>query len=212
MRGVVTHLRLIVVSLGLGLGVLAGGCGNGLGPGPMDLGPDAPVQLSLSLSLSPPTIDGLVVDSGRLELSRVGVFGDIPADQRTLIGRVEFMLPSDSGVVPFPDAPYGLYSRTCASLDDVAIQGSWRNVPLSILFEVEYLSVDLRAAGVEYTPTQGATLSVTIDTNKWFDPSILDGAMLDNGVLRIDGRHNTGIAVSMARAIADSFTLTTSVN
>jgi hypothetical protein len=174
-----------------------------------DLGPVGPSQLALALSLTPPTIDQLTVTGGRLDLSRVGVFGDAPADERTLIGRVEFTLPADAGVVPFPDAPYGLYSRTCASVDALVLTGSWRGTPLAVGFEVEYLSVDLRAAPAEYSPDQNATLSVAIDMDGWFDPRRLDSATLDGGIIRVDARHNPWIAVDMARSIADSFTLST---
>ncbi len=175
-------------------------------------GPNAPVQLSMSLALTPPSIDGLTVSGGLLELKGVGVFGDVPADARTLVGLVSFALPKDSGNIPFPDAPYGLYSRASANIDDVAIQGTWRGKPLVVAFEAEYLAVDLRASAIEYSPTQGAKLAVQIDMNAWFDPAALDAVESDDGVLRIDAHDNEGLAADMARAIQRSFTLTTSAN
>ncbi len=200
---------LVVVLAPLLMAAMAlAACGDAPQVTPVDMGPARPVELALSLKLTAPSLDGLAVTGGELALTRVGVFGDVPADARTTLRRVEFALPSDEGSVPFQDAPYGLYSRAFAHIDEVEVRGTWRDIPLVVDFEVEYLDVDLRAPPVEYSPTAGATLAVVIDMNTWFSAEHLDEAAIEGGFLRIDGRRNTGIAVGIARAIADSFSMT----
>lgn len=182
------------------------GCGEPSASATVDGGDGgSAATLSLTIAVSPPVIEGLTSVSGELELHRVGVFADVAGDTRTMVQRLELKLPGPPTALEFPDAPYGLYSHVGGGLDDITIEGSWRGTPLIFAVEVENLSIDLHATATEYGPTQSAHFDVNVDMTRWFDATLLDNAVVDQGRILIDARHNTDLAVTMSRSVQASF-------
>lgn len=204
-------LRAMLVVLGL-VGTTAVGCGQASSPPVVDAGSDLMSQLSLSIAVNPPLVSGLGPVLGQLELHNFGVIADVTNDARTTLPLVQLHLPNGSLDTVFPDAPYGLYSHVAANLDEVSLQTTWRGTPVLLQIEGEYLSVDLLAPAQEYGPSMSAHLGVQLDMSGWFDPARLDAAVLDQGVILIDFRHNAGIAAAMASAIQASFSLAPSAS
>lgn len=185
------------------------GCGGDSGiVTPADGATNTPGPLTLSIALAAPSVDGLVVTSGKLELHRLSVFGDVAADARTMVAQVTLAFPTDSGDLTFTTAPFGLYSRVRADLDEIQVHGTWRGAPLSIQLEAEGNAVDLRGPTLDYEPADEAHFAVSIATSSWFDPACLDSAIDDNGTLRVDGSHNANCAAALITALQASFTLT----
>jgi len=185
------------------------GCGGGgaISP-PTDGATNTPGPLTLSIALAAANVEGLVVTSGRLELHRLSVFGDVAADARTMAAGVELMLPTDSGDFTFTNAPFGLYSRVRADLDEVQVHGTWRGVPLTIQLEAEGMAVDLRGPTLDYEPTDAAHFAVSSATSTWFDPTRLDATVNDMGSIRVDSAHNADCAAAFIAAVQASFRLT----
>jgi hypothetical protein len=186
---------------------LAGCHGGGAGASHDMAQPAATGALVLTVAAVPPTLAGLTIDSGRLELRGLSIFGDVAADARTMVLSSRLDLPSGSFDNTFPDAPYGLYSRARFGIDDAHLQGSWKGTPLSVSFEAEQLSIDARGPALDYGPMQGAHFVLTVDPTSWFDAAGLDAAAA-SGSIQIDSLHNVNLLDSLIGALQGSVTLT----
>ena len=164
--------------------------------------------LALTITLSPPQLEGLMIAEGRLELHHVSLFGDVSADNRTMLGETGLGLPKDALDVTFPSAPYGLYSRVQTSVDDVQLHGAWRGTPLEVGFEVEsFHTIDLRGPALDYEPTMGARFTMPIDANQWFDAARLDVATVTDGAIHVNWQENVELTQALVTAVEASFSL-----
>ena len=210
MMGGVRPSFLSMVMVAFALGPVAG-CSKtpSMMMPPADMGPlPTDSTLALSLSVVAPQLDGLVVTGGLLELPRVSLYGDVPADMRTM-AHVAVALPSDAHDLTFAMAPYGLYSRAQVSLDDIRVHGTWKGTPLEIGFEAEQSHVDLLGPTLDYEPGMSAAFLITMSGDAWLTADILDGAAVGtDGTIHIDPYDNPASAAAIVGAMQDAFTLT----
>ncbi len=197
----------------LALGALLGGCGGstasapGIDGGAADGAPSpAAGALGLSVEVRTGALAGLSFSSGDLELKNVALLGDVAANDRTTVALAQVAVPGRAGFT-FPDAPYGLYSRVHASVDDVHLTGSWQGTPLSVSLEIQFISIDVRGPTLDYEPMQGAHFVLTADVSMWFDAATLDAATLDNGTITIDYLHNLDASTKLLLALQRGFTV-----
>jgi hypothetical protein len=185
---------------------LAGCHGGGINASHDMAEPSTAGPLVLTVTATPPSLGGLTLDSGRLELHGLSLFGDVAADARTMVASSKLDLPTGSFDNAFPDAPYGLYSRARFSIDDAHLQGLWKGAALSVTFEAEQLSIDARGPALDYGPTQGAHFVLTMDPTSWFDPVRLDAAAA-LGDIQIDALHNPDMLATLIGALQGSVML-----
>jgi hypothetical protein len=195
------------LALGATLATSLGGCSGSTASPTVDGGNVEAHQLSLGFSLGAPALAGLELTAGMLELERVSVFGDVAADERTVVRHFLLSVPKDKRDQIFPDAPFGLYSRVQAGPLELHAQGSWRGTPLDIDLENTDLSVDLRGAALDYSPEQSARFEIVIDAGAWFDAAALDDARVSFGKIRVSSTQNTDLAASIVSGMRGSVTL-----
>jgi hypothetical protein len=181
-----------------------------VGTPPPDGGPTSGGEtLVLTTSVSPATLALLTIDSGTIALTNTSLFGDVAPDSRTTVSRVSMRVTGDSVATTYAVAPYGLYSRMQAWLDDLHIHGTWRGAPLSIDAESDRSTIDLPGPTLDYEPGQSAHFIASTDVDAWLDPAVLDGATgSPDGSIQIDELHNRSAAIAIATAARASFTLT----
>ena len=186
-------------------GALAGCGGNPGGNPPPDAG-----TLTLTITPTSPATSPLALQQARLKLDNVSLVGDVVPDGRSMLSDVSIDLLSSGMSFAFTMLPQGVYSRVRFTVDNVAMQGTWRGVPLTIQLEPLDGSsigvVDLRSsAGVEVAPGHDVTIPVVIDAASWFGGALLDSATQSSGQIVVDANNNVAIVQQLLSRIAPSF-------
>jgi hypothetical protein len=200
----------IALALVTALGGAVVGCGKApssmMQSQDMTPGPSGSV-LALNIAIVAPTTVGLVISSGSVEFERLSLYGDVPADMRTMT-HVSASLPADQKEVTFPAAPYGLYSRAQVPVDDVHAHGTWKGTPLDIYFEPDSTRIDLSGPTLDYEAGMSEAFLITMTNDAWLTPAILDGAAVGaDGTIHVDQLDNPSTVSAMSGALQGAFTL-----
>jgi hypothetical protein len=148
----------------------------------------------------------LVDGDGQLE--DVLLYGDVQSSPNAMLHDISFDPLAPSTDVAFRELPQGLYSRLRVSIDWLSLAGSWNQTPLQLRLEIEDEWIDLRTpTAQELNPGGSITLGVSIDVQSWFASVDLSSAVVDDGVIRIDGLHNTALTRAIGNAVPASFSL-----
>jgi hypothetical protein len=196
--------------------VILAGATLGCGRGHEAANPGHP-KLIVSFAAKPlASRDLLALDDATMRFDHVHALGDTPPSRPPMgpppthpLDRVDFDALSAGGQLTF-DVPQGFYSLVELNVEDVVVDGKWRNVPFHArLATAQGLRLDLPAAGQEALPEEEITFTVTVDPNAWFANDVLDGATPAPGTTEIfcDDLNNVSVAGTLTTQLRASFSV-----
>jgi hypothetical protein len=177
------------------------------------VGHSAPVNGALTVDFMPrsATLANLTLLAASVHLESVAVLGDVTPDARSMIADVSVDALGPGESTKLATIPQGVYSRVRFNVEHLAVQGTWRNLSLSVQLDNDdssALPVDLSSPdGVDVTPGHDGTVTVTIDVAGWFGNALLDGATAAGGQIVVDRANNVAVAQKLRTNVATSFAL-----